>query len=187
MIGGFNNFRDEQKAVKGEAVLSLYQFDSSGNDPILQEIYTAKALSNVPDLELNPRGMTPLLDAIFQCIGKTQDRIGSDERKIIFVIITDGLENASRETTAVQLKKVIEERTADKWEFVFLGANQESITTASGIGISGSNAMNYSGNKESVTCAFSSLSSATTRSRTTSRNTVSNYFDSDEQDQRSKK
>jgi hypothetical protein len=134
-IGGFNTFVRGQKKLPGRASLTLVQFDSVGIDTV----YEGLSVKSVPALVLEPRGGTPLLDAIGDTIGKTKHRLLKQRRKIdqvVFVIITDGEENASRKFTKKQILDLVNESAEDlKWEFVYLGANQDAIKEGSMIGI----------------------------------------------------
>ena len=111
-----------------------------------------------------PQGSTALLDAIGRTIndtGKRLERMAEDQRpeKVIFVVLTDGEENASREFSAEKVNDMItHQRDAYKWEFVFLGANQDAITTASRLGIQPQNALTYAANSVGTKQAYRSLS-----------------------------
>jgi hypothetical protein len=160
-IGGFNAFLAEQKAVPGEATISLVQFDN-----VYEVVYGGMALSQAPELTAKtfvPRGSTALLDAIGRTINQTGERLAvmpESERpsKVIFVILTDGYENASQEFTATQINQMIQQqRDTANWEFVFLGANQDAITTASQLGIQAGNAMSYAASPVGTRAAFKSV------------------------------
>jgi uncharacterized protein YegL len=163
-IGGFNSFLRDQKAVTGEATLSLVQFDN-----IYESVYEAKNIAEAPELAMGtfvPRGSTALLDAIGKTIVKTGARLASvpdisRPDKVIFVILTDGEENASQEFTSAKVNEMIaHQRDVYKWEFIFLGANQDAITSAQAIGISGASAMTYAANAIGAKAVYASMSSA---------------------------
>lgn len=176
MIGGFNHFRDEQKKVEGKLTVTLYQFDNWNTYTLsgvcLEKVYENKDISEVPDLELIPRGTTPLIDATCKSIREVGNRYSEMKEedkpeKVIFVIITDGLENASMENSREILKKLIEEQTEKyNWQFVYLGANQDTFTEAASYGISRGQTMSYAPTSDSVKTMYHNLSSAITRSRT---------------------
>ena len=160
-IGGFNSFLNEQKKVAGEATITLVQFDD-----IYEEVYKAIPLESAPLLNNDtfiPRNTTALLDAIGKTIVQTGKRLAAmneDVRpeKVIFVILTDGLENASREYRIEQINQMIShQRDAYKWEFIFLGANQDAISTASQMGISQANALTYAANTIGTQKAFDAV------------------------------
>ena len=139
VIGGFNNLIDKQKGVEGEAFVTAVLFDS-----YYEKLYDRVNLREIPaltDSVYTVRGSTALLDAV----GKTIDDVGArlaqtpeQERpsKVIFVITTDGMENASREYSALQVKNMVEhQKTKYSWEFLFLGADIDAAGTACRIGI----------------------------------------------------
>lgn len=161
-IGGFNQFLQEQQAVPGESTITLAQFDN-----IYEIIYDAAKLSEaepLTDATFVPRGSTALLDAIGRTIYNTGERLSAlpeDQRpdKVVFVILTDGEENSSREYSADRINEMIShQRDVYKWQFVFLGANQDAITTASKIGIHAHAALTYAANATGVAAAFGSAS-----------------------------
>lgn len=149
-IGGFNRFLNDQKSAPGTAIISLHQFDD-----VFETVINGQDIKSAPELTSKtfvPRGSTALLDAIGRAIKDTGSRLenASDAEKgcrVVFVIVTDGHENASHEYNQADVFKMIEhQKTKYSWEFVFIGANQNAIKTASGIGISGANAMSYAQN-----------------------------------------
>lgn len=173
-IGGFNQFLKSQQSVEGEATITLIQFDDQ-YDVVLDaaKISDAKPLDN---LTFIPRGSTALIDAI----GRTIDRVGKrlelmeeSERpeKVLFVILTDGEENASHEYNmradgngtlspcgTSRINEMISlQRDVYQWEFVFLGANQDAISTASEMGISAKNAITYAANSAGVFAVMDSV------------------------------
>jgi hypothetical protein len=161
-IGGFNAFLADQLDEGDEATITLAQFDN-----IYEVVYLAIPLTNARPLDNStfvPRGSTALLDAIGRTIqdtGKRLEALAEDRRpeKVVFVILTDGLENASNEFTAHKVNDMIShQREVYKWEFVFLGANQDAITTAANIGIRAANSLTYAANSDGVQKAFRSMS-----------------------------
>lgn len=150
-------------------MLSLYQFDT-----IYERVVGPVSIHDVADLNRStfvPRGQTALLDAIGRAINDAGQRFESmreTERpsKVVMVIITDGLENASREFNQSKINDMItRQRDQYQWEFVFLGANQDAIATARVYGISASNAMKYADNPVGTSEAFASVSSNLTSFR----------------------
>lgn len=153
-VDGFNKFINEQKNAEGAAFITLVQFDDR------YEInYQSKPVAEVVDLVAGetyvPRGMTALHDAI----GKTINDLKTD-RDVVFVIITDGDENSSREYKGEAIKKMIQTMENDKqWKFVYMGANQDAVTIGQTFGIKGANAITYTADNEHVGVAFSNVSS----------------------------
>ena len=164
-IGGFNTFLKEQQDAPGAAVLSLVQFDDV--DP--QEIvYNAQPVTDVQPLTaavFRPRGNTPLLDALGKAIVRTGERLmalaeGQRPEKVIFVVITDGQENASHEYTRAQVFEMItHQRERYAWEILFLGANQDAVAEAAHYGIPSAMAATYSGTGHGTKNAFAAASS----------------------------
>ena len=143
-IGGFNAMLKEQQAVEGEAVVTTVLFDDQYE--LLHDRIDIKAIAPLTSKDYTVRGYTALLDAV----GKTINKIRQVQRhtaeeyraeKVMFVIITDGYENASREYSAKQVKERIEhQKQKYGWEFVFLGANIDAVETAQHYGIDAQNA-----------------------------------------------
>jgi hypothetical protein len=161
-IGGFNHFLQSQQEAPGEATITLIQFDDQ-----YEGVYRGLAIKDAEPLTpatFVPRGSTALLDAIGRTIEETGARLAAlDEserpEKVLFVIVTDGFENASRKYTRDQVNDLIaQQRDTYKWEFVFLGANQDAISTASSMGIGAANALTYAANSGGVRAAMASLS-----------------------------
>jgi hypothetical protein len=161
-IGGFNEFLKTQQEADGEAFITLAQFDD-----IYEVVYSGKNIKEAPmlsSLTFKPRGSTALLDAIGKTINTTGERLANlneDQRpeKIIFVILTDGGENASREFTNTQINDMIKHQTdVYSWDFIFIGANQDAIQVGATMGFNMGNSMTYAANSVGTTCAFTSMS-----------------------------
>lgn len=162
VIGAFNTFVDEQQQVAGQASFSLVQFDDR------YEVYLdAVDLAKVGRLDRTtyvPRGMTALYDAVGRAIVATGTRLAAlDEAerpdKVVFLIQTDGMENASHEYDAATLQAMIRHQQ-DKyaWEFVFLGANIDAGSVAEEIGIARDKALQYANNADGTRAAFAAVS-----------------------------
>lgn len=139
-IGGLNAFIEGQKAVPGEATLTLVQFDSK--DPY-EVVWHFRQIEQVPALTREtyvPRGNTPLLDALGRGINDIEAsiaRLGEQDRpeNVIVAVVTDGQENSSREFDKGRIEKMIRQRTeAAGWEFVFLSADLAAIGDAKSLG-----------------------------------------------------
>ncbi|MBQ1545038.1 MAG: VWA domain-containing protein [Clostridia bacterium] len=169
-IGGFNAMIEKQKKEEGSAYVSTVLFDDR-----TEVIHDRLPLENVPKLtekDYFVRGCTALLDAV----GSAIHHIGNIHKyarpedvpeKTIFVITTDGMENASSRWTYEELKRTIE-RQQEKygWEFLFLGANIDAAREAGRMGIAPDRAVNYNcdsegiaRNYEGVNCAVTSIRS----------------------------
>jgi uncharacterized protein YegL len=163
-IGGFNALLEKQKAVEGECHITTVLFDN--NYELLHDRIDIKAVSPISEKEYCVGGTTALLDAIgrtIQKIGNAQKNTAHDYRaeKVMFVIITDGEENASREYSAERVKQMIEhQKTRYGWAFIFLGANVDAVATAGRFGISADRAQNYHADSEGVELNFRVMSEA---------------------------
>ena len=163
-IGGFNAFLREQQAQPGTATLTLVQFDSQDPYEIIQRF---KPVQEVPELTratFVPRASTPLLDAMGRGINDLEKAIADmkvDDRpsRVVFVVITDGQENASREFRKEQVAQMIKERTEkDDWQFVFLSADMGAISDAGTYGIQPDAALLFAKNAKGTKAAWDSLS-----------------------------
>lgn len=169
-IGGFNQFLADQKAAPGHATLTLCQFDHE-----FEVVHGGKAVKDVPALDdttFVPRGNTALLDAVGRAINETGARLAAmadHDRpgKVIFVILTDGQENASHEYDRAKVFEMItHQREVYGWEFVFLGANQDAIKTGAALGVKTANSMTYAANSVGTQEAFASTSANAVSFRT---------------------
>ena len=140
-IGGFNAMLKKQQAVEGDCQVTTVLFDDEYE--LLHNQMDIHEVKPMTDKEYYVRGCTALYDAV----GRTIHTIAAEQRpddKVLFVIITDGYENASTEYTGSQIKAVIEKmKTERNWQFVFLGANIDAVETAGHLGIAPDRAVNY--------------------------------------------
>ncbi|NLT48231.1 MAG: VWA domain-containing protein [Clostridiales bacterium] len=162
-IGGFNAMLAKQQAVEGECHITTVLFDN--NYELLHDRIDIKAVSAITEKEYQVGGSTALLDAI----GRTIHKIGNAQKhtadeyraeKVMFVIITDGEENSSREYSAEKVKAQIE-RQKEKygWEFIFLGANIDAVQTAGRFGITADRAIDYIADSEGTDLNFKVMAS----------------------------
>lgn len=146
-IGGFNAMIEKQKQETGEAVVTTILFDHMVET--LHDRADLQKIEPMTDKDYYVRGMTALLDAVgstIQHISHVHMVMGEDNvpEHTMFVITTDGMENASKEFSVDAVKRLIEEKKAKKnWEFLFLGANIDAVKAAGHIGIGADRAVNY--------------------------------------------
>ncbi len=146
-IGGFNSMLEKQKKESGEAFVTTVLFDDKYE--LLHDRYDIKGVNLLTEKEYYVRGSTALLDAIgitINNIGKALSDAKEEDRpgKVLFVIITDGMENSSREFSYEKVKKMVEhQKSKYAWDFIFLGANIDAIKTANSFGISADMATNF--------------------------------------------
>ncbi|MGE5473947.1 MAG: vWA domain-containing protein [Ignavibacteriales bacterium] len=152
-IGGFNAFIEKQGRFKGKTIVTTVLFDDRYE--ILWNGIDANE-AKLTDNEYFVRGRTALLDAVGKTIldvGYRLSKIKEDERpgKVIFVITTDGLENASCEFTYEKVKElIIHQQEKYNWDFMFLGANIDAAKEADSLGIGRKNAISYEASKAGV-------------------------------------
>ena len=146
-IGGYNAMLAKQKDVEGECRITTVLFDH--RYALLHDRTDIRAVSPITQKEYQVGGTTALIDAM----GRTIDKIGNAQKhtaedyraeKVMFVIITDGQENASRSYTANDVKMMVQrQKERFGWEFIFLGANIDAVETAGHFGISADRASDY--------------------------------------------
>ena len=146
-IGGFNSMLDQQRKVDGECVITTVLFDNRYE--LLHDRIDIRAVQPITGKEYFVGGSTALLDAIGKTIhkiGMAQKNTAEDYRaeKVMFVIITDGEENASRNYSSMQIRQMIQrQKERYGWEFIFLGANIDAVETAGRFGIDADRAVDY--------------------------------------------
>lgn len=163
-IGGYNSLLERQKKEDGEAAITTVLFDDKYE--LLHDRINLNGVAPITDREYFVRGCTALLDAV----GKTISKIGNVQKnttdseraeKVLFVITTDGMENASREYNYEKIKAMIErQKTRHGWEFIFLGANIDAVQTAARFGIDEDRAANYHADREGTQLNYKVVSEA---------------------------
>ena len=162
--GGFAAFIEEQRKTAGECRVTLAQFDDT-----YEVVYADRPLSAVPPLDLQPRGTTALLDAMGRLITSAGDDLAAlpeDERPgtVIVAIMTDGLENASREWTHPAIKALVEQQVRDyAWQFQYMGADQDAVEVGTSLGVSAAASVTYGRGKAREAMAVSSKKMAKLR------------------------
>ena len=148
--GGFAAFVDGQRAAPGDCLANLSQFDD-----VYEVVYTDMPVADVPALELVPRNMTALHDAMGRMIseaGAKLDKLPEDQRpgNVVVAIMTDGLENASKEWNGPAIKALVEQQTAQYgWQFMYMGADQDAIEVGTSLGVSADHSLTYGRGKSS--------------------------------------
>jgi hypothetical protein len=167
-IGGFNAFVEKQKQMSGATMVTTVLFDDKYE--LLWSGINAEKV-RLTEKEYFVRGCTALLDAVGKTILDVGCRLSNTLEvdrpdKIIFVITTDGMENASREFTYDKVRELIKHQQ-DKynWEFIFLGANIDAAKEASSIGISQANAYNFEASKDGVEMMYCMVAEAVSEKR----------------------
>ena len=168
-IGGFNSMLAKQQAEAGECRITTVLFDHKYE--LLHDRIDIKAVSKITDKEYFVRGNTALLDAVGKTINKianAQKNTAEDHRaeKVLFVITTDGMENASQEFSYRKIKSMVEhEKEKHGWEFIFLGANIDAVEVAGRFGVPRNRAQRFHNDSRGIEMNFSVLSDAVSMMR----------------------
>ncbi len=163
-IGGYNAMLKKQQKAEGEAVVTTALFDHEYE--LLHDRINIRGISPITEKDYEVGGTTALLDAIgftIQKIINVQKRTSEEERaeKVLFVITTDGMENASREFTTDKIKKMVQhQKDTYGWEFLFLGANIDAIATAARFGIGEDFAVEYHADHEGTQLNYEAVNEA---------------------------
>lgn len=168
-IGGFNSMIAKQQKEEGEAIVSTVLFDDETD--VIHDRVAIGEVKKLTEEDYYVRGCTALLDAVggaIHHIGNVHKYVREEDRpaKTLFVITTDGLENASRHYSFKDVKRLIK-RQQEKynWEFLFLGANIDAIEVAGNMGISRDRAANYNCDEVGTALNYQVLEAAVTRVR----------------------
>lgn len=176
-MGGVNRFILDQAEKPGEAVLTLVQFDTE-----YEFVHRATPIKSVPQYVLTPRGGTALLDAVGRAINETGERLAALPEAqrpglVVFVVMTDGEENSSKEFSNSQIKdKISHQQDKYGWQFVFLGANQDAFAEAGAMGMQAQAAANFTPGKVLHAMAAASASVGRMRAQSIASETIENAF-----------
>jgi len=161
-IGGYNALLKKQREEPGDAIVTTVLFDD--NVELLHDRINVKGICPITEKEYFVGGCTALLDAIGKTINeilKVQRNINEEGQadKVMFVITTDGMENTSIEYSYEKIKKMVEwQKEKYGWEFIFIGANIDAISTAAKFGISSDRAANYNADGEGTRLNYEAVS-----------------------------
>ena len=173
-IGGFNSFVESQKDDT-KTTLTTVLFDSTWK--ILHDgldVYEVKPMTKE---DYVPGGFTAMLDAIGETITRVQERhddLGEEKPdNVLFVITTDGQENASQSFNKTQIEKMIKHQTnSHEWEFIFLGANMDAVQEAANIGITSDRAVSYDWTAQGTDALYSTITTAACASKCSTIDTL---------------
>lgn len=184
-IGGYNSMLSKQKKEGGEAIISTVLFDDQTE--VLHDRKNLEQVEKITDKDYYVRGCTALLDAVggaIHHIGKVQKEMPEEDRpeKTLFIITTDGMENASREYTYEKVKKMVEKKKKKKhWEFIFLGANIDAIEVAGRFGVAANRAVRYECDSAGTALNFDVMSNMVSCARASaSAEDMAECFDDEE-------
>lgn len=179
--GGVNSFVAEQAKAPGEALLTLVQFDTE-----YEFVHKGTPIRDVGKFELHPRGATALLDAVGRAVNETGERLARMAEAdrpglVIFVIVTDGQENSSREFSKQQVKEMIErQQNVYSWHFTFLGANQDAFAEAGALGIKAGGVADFAYEKVHEACLVTGEKVTRMRAQFASADCADNKFTDEE-------
>ena len=162
-IGGFNSMLEKQKSKPGDALVTTVFFDHDYE--LLHNRVRIKNVNDITEKEYYVRGTTALLDAMGRTINYVGKSISDTEEeehpdKVIFVIITDGMENSSHEFSKEKVKSMVEhQKTKYCWEFLFLGANIDAIKTAADFGIDEDRSTNFCADSKGINLNYGAICS----------------------------
>jgi hypothetical protein len=166
MEGGINGVLEEQKKLPGDVTVDVAYFDD-------ELTYDERFLSlDSASISIIPRGMTALHDAIVSStatFGDALSQLPEEERpgNVMVIVVTDGLENASKESRISDVKDIItHQQDVYGWEFLFLGANQDALETGESFGLRKGASMTYAATRGGTMDASNFISASVTRSRT---------------------
>ena len=160
-IGGFNAMIEKQMKEPGEAFVSTILFDNVSE--VLHDRVSLESVPKMTDRDYTVRGCTALIDAIggaIKHIGNIHKYARPEDvpEHTMFIITTDGMENASRRFSSDEVKKMIERQKAEfGWEFLFIGANIDAVQTAAQFGIGHDRAVNYHADSQGTQVLYETL------------------------------
>lgn len=168
-IGGFNSLIEKQKKEDGKCYVSTVLFDNVSE--VVHDRVDLEQIAPMTDKDYYVRGCTALIDAIGGAISHIKNihkyaRREDVPEHTMFVIMTDGYENASHIYSSDKVKKMIEhEKEKYGWEFLFIGANIDAVETASQFGISEDRAVNYHADKKGTKVVYEACANAVSKMR----------------------
>ena len=184
-IGGFNSMIEKQKKEEGEAYVSVVLFDDRMD--VIYDRVDIRKIEPMTDKQYYVRGCTALLDAVGRAIHhiRSVHKYAREEdvpEKTIFIITTDGMENASREYSYNKVRQMIElQKEKCHWEFMFLGANIDAVKEAGRFGINATRAVRYEHDGAGTQLNYDVVSQAVGRARkASSAKAMKQIFDDEE-------
>jgi hypothetical protein len=156
VVVGFDRFFAEQRQVAGDATVTVVQFDDHDPHDVIVDARPLAEVRSIAD-RFEPRGATPLYDALGRLLDRVEARGGDDADQLV-VVMTDGMENASRRWDQPTLFRRISDLRDRGWTFVFLGANQDSYEAGGALGVGAGNVSNFAPSADGMAATYSGLS-----------------------------
>lgn len=167
VVGGLNEFLARQRQEDGAARITVAQFDDQDPFEVLIDGVPTREVTDLDRPAYQPRGTTPLYDAIGSMIARidagvaSRRQAGLEEEDQLLVVVTDGLENASREHTRASAFDMITERRKKGWSFLFLGADQDSYASGEAMAMTAGNIANWDKSKDGTAKMWRDVSHST--------------------------
>ena len=156
-IGGFNNFKKDQAKLPGRAYMSVSLFASSSH-----VLYPSNLIQNIPDLSTETYRADGSSTALYDAVAHTIQEVSKSKnlpKRVVFLVITDGQENSSRKfTTPESVRALIEEKTSQGWDFIYLGADASAWSASRSLGFTSSGV--YDQDFAGINMAYSNLSAS---------------------------
>jgi hypothetical protein len=162
-IGAYNGYLDKLQEDPADMTFSLVQFDSISIETTCKNVPVSEAPKLTGTTYL-PRAWTPLVDAAVKTIKAVEEAVALEKNrgsKVVIAIQTDGVENASREHTTIELQSLIKEKTALGWQFIFMGCGVDAYAQASQYGIARGSTLSYSKDRVATQNAFAATAQNT--------------------------
>lgn len=172
--GGIEAFLKKEKESGDDTLVSLFQFDN-----VYDTVFIDKSITEDISIPLNPRGGTALLDAVgrtMTSVGEKLDKLPEDDHpnRVLFLIITDGEENQSREFTFSVIKeKIKHQRETYAWDFVFLGTTEDALFQGEGMGIGKGSSRGFARNTQDINAMFNQVGESFTSYKCLNRQDLS--------------
>lgn len=192
-VQGLNAFLARQRAEAGEATITVAQFDDQDPFEVLIDAVPVREVTDLARDAYQPRGTTPLYDALAAMIARVDARAGAreaaglDEEDQLLVVVTDGLENASREHDRRSVFDMITARRQQGWSFLFLGADQDSFASGQSLAMASGNTANWQKSVDGTARMWRAVAHSTSeyqsRSRSERRSRNDDVFEEDPSDQ----
>lgn len=168
VVNGVNAFIEEQKKLPDPASIAFVRFDTEGTERF-RPMNPLAECQPITRADYQPRGGTPLLDAVGTTITKLDEdwKAETPERAIV-VIVTDGEENSSHEYTKAKIQEMVKARQdSGKWAFIYLGANVDAFEEAGSMGILAANSAGYTSSARGTKAMFATASASLSQMRAT--------------------
>ena len=181
-IDGFNEFLKGQRKTPGKTRWTLTLFDSENPQEVVFDLAKGRQVPKLTRDTYEPRSMTPLYDAVGMTLtAALKHAKGENYDGHIFIIMTDGLENASREWTMDQVQDLVQKAEKRDWQVIFLGANQDAWAVGQSLGVVAGSTVTYAATAASVGSTMSSVTDTANKYRSTGE-TVSSHVDTTDGD-----